>query len=302
MPPSLPTHCPQCGAAVPAPSFTQREVTCMYCGAPLGQGSAAQVAPASSALPLEFSGLERPTPGSPANPVGCVGIGFGALWFLFSLAVTVFGIYFAYQAQQTYELLQREGQVVTGTITDLEIDDSGDSTDYTVYYSYPIVQEGRQLTLEGQQNIEEELYNTLEIKDPVDVIYAPSQPEVSQLKATFSAPNLLFAILFVGFSLLFDGIGIAILVFSITGLRNYFRLRSSGQETWATVFDRWQDSDSDGDPTYAVAYAFHASLSDGTLKLITRAERNKAVYNTVQIGSRVRVRYIPNDPDINRLV
>jgi hypothetical protein len=273
----------------------------MYCGASLGRVAAAE-APALSALPLEFSGLERPKPGSPANPAGCVGIGFGALWFLFSLAVTVFGIYFAYQTQQTYELLQREGQVVTGTITDLEIDDSGDSTDYIVYYNYPAVQADRQLTLEGQQSIEEELYNTLEIKDPVDVIYARSQPEVSQLKATFSAPNLLFAILFVGFSLVFDLIGIAILILSITGLRNYLRLRSSGQETWATVFERWQDTDSDGDPTYAIAYAFRASLPDGTLKLISRAEWNKAVYNTTQIGSRVRVRYVPDSPDINRLV
>lgn len=273
----------------------------MYCGAPLGRGAAAE-APASSALPIEFSGLKRPQPGNPANPLGCVEIVFGVLWFLFSLAATVFGIYFIYQTQQTYELLRREGQVVAGTITDLEIDDSGDSTDYTVYYRYPAMQDDRQLTLEGQQNIEEELYHTLEIRDPVDVIYARSQPEVSQLNATFSAPNLIFAILFVGFSLLFDGIGIAILIFSITGLRNYLRLRTSGQETWATVFERWQDTDSDGDPTYAIAYAFRASLPDGTLKLVTRAEWNKTVYNATQIGSRVRVRYVPDNPEINRLI
>jgi hypothetical protein len=136
----------------------------------------------------------------------------------------------------------------------------------------------------------------------VDVVYARSQPQTSQLKQALAAPNPLLPLLFSGLGLLFIGIGAAILITAIVNLRDDWRIRSNGQEIWATIFDHWQDNDANGAPTYAIAYAFRVALPDGTFKLITRAELNRNVYLKVQIGSRVRVRYVQDNPEINRLV
>lgn len=311
MSPSLPTNCPQCGASVPASAANTHEVTCLYCGSPLSRSAAAPVqmgqgasGPVQSptALPLEFSGLKRPKPTMPANAAGCVGIVFGVAWFLFSIFFSGFSIHTMYQAQQTYDLLKREGQVIFGAITDLEIDNSGDSTDYVVHYRYTLLQNNRQVTFNDKETVDSAWYRTLKGGQAIEVIYARSQPQVSRLKAVFGPPNVLFNLLFIGFSLIFVVIGIAILVFSITNLQHYSRLRGSGQETLATVFDLWQDSDSEGDPTYAVAYAFRVTLPDGTLQTFTHAELNQKVYKTAQIGSHVRVRYVQDAPEINHLV
>jgi hypothetical protein len=260
-------------------------------------------APSPSALPLEFSGLQRPRPGNPATSSGCFLIGFAILWILISLMFMVFSVSATSQAQQNYNLLEREGQTAVGTITRLEKTEGVENPDeYTVYYRYPVTQNNRQITLDGHQDGPKDWFSTLKVGQAIDVIYARSRPQISQIKAIFSAPSPFQSPVIMVFGLIFVVLGLGILITAIKNSYDYLRLRSSGQETWATVFDRWQDVDAERKPTYAVAYAFKAPLPDGTLKLITRAELNQVVYNTVQIGGYVRVRYVPDSPDINRLV
>jgi hypothetical protein len=230
-------------------------------------------------------------------------MGFGIVWILVSLMFMVFSVSATSQAQQNYSLLEHEGQIVAGTITRLETVEGVENPDeYTVHYRYMIAQNNHQVTLEGHQDGPKNWFATLRVGQTIDVIYSPSQPQVSQIKAIFSSPSPFQSPVIMVISLIFVLVGLAILITAIKGSHEYLRLRSSGQETWATVFDRWQTSDAKHKPTYAIAYAFKVLLPDGTPKLITCAELNQDVYNAVQIGGCVRVRYVPDNPEINRLV
>jgi hypothetical protein len=99
------------------------------------------------------------------------------------------------------------------------------------------------------------------------------------------------------FSLIFVAVGVLMLGGSLKDARRQAQLRRAGQLAQATVFDRWQDSDSDGDPLYVVAYAFRAILPDGSARLVTRAEYHKRVYQAVPPGGTLQVLYLPENPE-----
>ncbi len=100
--------------------------------------------------------------------------------------------------------------------------------------------------------------------------------------------------LFAGLSFL---IGLVILFFWIKNVAKWRRLRSSGRQTQAFIFDRWEGEDAEGDPTYFVAYAFGISSPGQAPVVITRAERNEQAYERCRVGDFVPVRYLPDDPN-----
>jgi hypothetical protein len=253
-------------------------------------------------LPVELSGLKRPKANHPANPAGCFTVVFGIIWILISTAFTVIGSGFLIQEQQEYDLLMREGQTVQGMVTTLAINEGDDSTDYDVYYRYPVTANDRQRAYNGYQNISKDLYETLRVGQTVDVVYAASQPQVSKLKDDLSPPLVWVFFLVILFGVGFDAFGLFLLARTLASMREWSRLKRKGHTVQATVFERWTESDSDGDTIYAVAYAFKAAMPDGSVRLVTRGEYNRVVYHSVEMGGSLAVRYLPDEPEVSRIV
>lgn len=74
-------------------------------------------------------------------------------------------------------------------------------------------------------------------------------------------------------------------------------LRWRGQLIPGTLFDRWTDTDSDGDRLYCVAYRFTPPSGPQ----MTKAEYNRAAYDAFASGASISVRYLPNKPRVSRL-
>jgi DNA-directed RNA polymerase subunit RPC12/RpoP len=302
------TSCPHCGATLKmlAPG---RALKCDYCGTqiltPLPRTSPVQAGAASAnkdGLPPEYANLRRPRI---TSPVGAQGYGimiFGIFWTLFSLIFLVLGVRsFANQFIQ-YSRIANEGLAARGIVTKLEIDDSGDSTSYYVYYQFSAAVNGHFTQINARESVPEAFYNTLRVEQQVDVLYAASDPNLYRLQSQSKQPNILFGLIFGGMGGLFVLIGIGMIYSAMKSNDQLKQLRMDGKETQGVVFERWKDTDSDGHPTYLVAYAFKVPDLQGNMKIITRAEQNRAIYDMVQVGQPVAIRYLPGQPDVCQVI
>ncbi|MFZ6026818.1 MAG: DUF3592 domain-containing protein [Chloroflexota bacterium] len=301
------THCPQCGAAIKK-TLSGSPERCTHCGSFLPRQekttpprpTPAQVQTltptpaAASPLPPEYSRLPRPKPTGLRESVGCILI-FGLIWTLFSAIFPVVGVGVFISEQAKYNQLSREGVTAKGMITELDIDNSGDSTSYYVSYQFTASINGDPTQVQARESVSSSLYNDLETGQKIDVLYAASDPNLSTLKAEFAPPNLLFSLFFVGFGGLFVLFGLGMMYGGVKAMRELNQLRSSGRQVQGIIFDRWQDTDSDGDPTYFVAYAFKVGPAQ---QIVTAAEQNKKLHQKYQIGDSVTVRYVPSQPTI----
>jgi hypothetical protein len=303
---SIPT-CPHCGAENRGNLGSDGRVYCEYCDAVLSiestTGKTRQYAqPASSALtftnspsqglPPEFRRLSRPKVSPSLESSGC-GLIFGLFWTLFSAVFVIFGLGFTISSQQEYNRLVQEGISVLADITELEIDDSGDSTSYYVHYQYRARVQGDLSRFEDQDSVSASFFRSLQVGQQIEILYAESDPKVTAIKSEFEPPSLLFSLIFSGMGGLFLLIGLAMIYGAFKAQVQLRQLRSQGRQTQGFVFDRWKDKDSDGDPTYFVAFAFKVNF-----EIITRAEQNKILYDKCQIGDPLIVRYLSDDPQI----
>jgi hypothetical protein len=142
------------------------------------------------------------------------------------------------------------------------------------------------------------LYDSLEKGQQVNVIYAVSDPKVSDLEADISPPSWILLLGFGGMGLLFTLIGLWMVASSIEGIYQHRQLRKSGRITQGVIFDCWEESDSDS-TSYLVAYAFKPHQGR---QWTTRAEYNSSAYKALRPGKPVKVRYLPENPKICQLV
>jgi hypothetical protein len=216
------------------------------------------------------------------------------IWTLFSSIFVIAGVGFFFNEQNVYTRLSKEGLPATATITQLEVDDSGDSTSYLVYYQFRAPVNGDLSRFEDHESVSSSLYSSLTVEQQIEILYAASDPSLSAIKAEFGPPSIWFSLAFVGMGGLFVLIGLGLLYSAVRGMYQSNLLRSDGQPARAYVFDRWTDTDSDGDTTYFVAFAFKTSSG----QLISHAEQNQKLYQKYQVGDSLEVRYLPNTPSV----
>jgi hypothetical protein len=218
---------------------------------------------------------------------------FGLFWTLFSAIFVVAGIWFYISGYMQYNRLVQEGVPAWAVITKLEIDNSDDSTSYYVYYQFRAKANGDVSRFDDHDSVSSSLYNSLKTGQQIEILYAASDPTTTVIKSELKAPNVLFSLAFSGMGGVFVLIGLAMLYGGIKAQGHLRQLRSQGRQARAFLFDRWRDTDSDGDPTYFVAFAFTVDLH-----IITHAEQNKILYDKYQIGDWLAVRYLPGTPSI----
>jgi hypothetical protein len=302
---SIPT-CPHCGAENRGNVGSDGRLYCEYCDAVLPiestTGKIRQLVqsafsePASTnaptqSLPPEFRRLNRPKVSPSLESSGC-GLVFGLFWTLFSAVFVIIGLGFTISSQQEYNRLVQEGISALAEITELEINDSSDSTSYYVHYQYRARVQGDLARFEDYDSVSVSFYRSLQIGQEIEILYAESDPKVTAIKSEFKPPSL-FSLVFSGMSGLFLLIGLAMMYGAFKAQMQLRELRAQGRQVQGFVFDRWKDKDSDGDPTYFVAFAFKVDF-----EIITRAEQNKTLYDKCQIGDSLIVRHLPDDPQI----
>jgi hypothetical protein len=279
----IPPACPSCGAYLPSPPGSH----CNYCGAE----PAAKPAPAAplsaesiSSLPPELASLIRPKSTNMSSLNSVFTLLFAIPWMLcIFLGFFVFGFHFLNDFI-TYNRLSNEGVIVRGTVTKLEVDDSGDSTSYDVYYRFNVPVNGDRITIEDKDSVSESIYSKLETGGSVEVIYAKSEPETSAVRLNWGPPDFwgpLFVFTFEFIGLAFGG---WMLSTGIKAGKNNLNLHSKGQETAAIVFDRWEESGSETS-TYYVAYAYQ--VPGYGKQIFTNAEQSSQAYQKLKIGDRV---------------
>ncbi len=204
------------------------------------------------------------------------------------------------QSFKNYQVLNQEGLITTAYIIDLEVDNSGDSTDYFVRYQYTVPWNQELTSFTNNESVSKGLFDSYTLEQPVEIIYAPSEPHIASLTSKFAPPNqtmIVMGAIFI-FIFLITGIGM-----TAAGIRSIFlgkKLREHGVKTEALIFDRWKDHNTDG-TIECIAYGFEARNRFGQSEIFTRAERNRKIYKDYQIGHSIPVIYLPDDPKINKI-
>jgi hypothetical protein len=194
--------------------------------------------------------------------------------------------------------LNNEGVTAQGTVTNMVVDSSDDSIVYNVSYRFTAPVNGDNINHEDTDSISESVYNKLEMGGNVDVIYVRSDPKISTIKADWGLPDL-WALAFV-FTIESIGLafGIWMLKIGVTAGSNFLNLRSKGEETQATIFDTWEESNSDS-ASYYVAYAYQ--VPQFGKQIFTNVEQSIQAYKKLNIGDRTPLRYLPDDPQTAKL-
>jgi hypothetical protein len=216
------------------------------------------------------------------------------LVLLFDLVITVgVATYFQRENVRQAELLQSEGVVTRATVVALEIgeDDEGDETYYVTYsfVSRPDRPEEREVT--RSESVPYDLYKRLEEGGWVEVIYAPSDPEVARITAEYKpgAVNYLPGILGAVVALP----SLVALLWFYSRYRRAARLDEEGAAATVEVLDMYEDSSGDSTSHYIV-YQLPGGVP-------FRTSVRGSLYRRLRVGSHVTVRYLPDDPRVFRV-
>lgn len=226
---------------------------------------------------------------------------FALIWTIFNTSFLFSGVWSYFRDTMNYNRLASEGLPATALVTRLEVESGDESNSYYVYYEFRAKIQGDPTRFQGVDEISGDYYVQLSVGQEIPIVYLPSDPNRSAVKAEFGPPSVFALVCPGGMGGVFTLIGLALLFSSITSLVNVNRLRASGRPAQALIFDRWTDKDSDGDTTYCIAYVFEANLPDGRRITVTRAEQNRHAYERYQIGDSAPVRYLPEDPNVCQL-
>jgi Ca2+/Na+ antiporter len=238
------THCSQCGAPLLSASEGSLIDKCGYCGSLVRAPLKASVAK-SPELPDdsndwslnpngEWIKQESERKGSRTiqilEQLGCT-LPFALFWTAFSTIFLVAGIAMYLNERLTFDLLTREGVQSIAFVTDLSIDSDSDGEEtYYVRYEYIVPISGDAITMSNRQSVAEREYNQLERGMKVEILYAASQPSISELKSTFRPPDLMLPVCFGGLGLLFTLIGVGLMAGALSSIgRALFKKGGEGK-------------------------------------------------------------------------
>ncbi len=237
-------------------------------------------------LPIEYSGLKRPKPQlTLKNPVQILMIGL-----LISL-ISLSPVYILIK----YWRLCHEDETSVAVIEQIKMNDRGLTCNVAYTFKAPS-NNGGLIDYHYSGSVSYNLCQSLTIGQNINILYVRSNPNYSVIMSEFAPP--LGIMIFVG---AFGTSGILLIGFSLNDLSNLRKLRKSGQQAQAILFDHWRSLDifaSRGDRLvclYFVAYAFKVPTRQG-LRIITSAEKNKVVYENCRIGDTLTVSYLPEKP------
>lgn len=223
------------------------------------------------------------------------------------IAAGIMGFYLTYHSKDTdernYQLLQETGVETTAVV--IRKTNSRKHQPQIMYVYQVPLPNGRDQELHNWATISLDEYRNLMVgQSRVPIIYSEREPYVSVLKSDFHPPqdfNFILALLGMGTFII---AGSYLLVVSGNHLFQIFTLNRHGQKTMGIVFDKWQQEGwrrKRRTPILdCVAYYFDIQDETGRLRVV-RAENNAAAFRVLSEDNVVKVRYLPDKPEICRL-
>ncbi len=242
--------CPSCGGQNP-----RQSATCTFCGADqTGSGSSAEQATTRSASPLTDPAVFIIDPdhvkrfqrkGWGVGMQGCL-----TLFLIPFVLVGLFMVGYLLNSLREQVALDQRGMEIAGRVTDKTIS-SGDSDSYYVHYQFEV--EGR--TWADRVSLDEDVYDRMEVGQPVDVRYVQGDPAISVLVGVAYGSEIPF--LFV-FSICWNGFAWLMFIGSIVHSVQQRRLYKEGRVIAGEVLTAKGEHDSDGDFILELEYGFGA--------------------------------------------
>lgn len=250
--------CRSCGGQNPRES-----AICTFCGAEQ----------TGSGLPTEQATTRSPSPLT--DPAVFIidrdhvkrfqrgGRGFGTqgcltLFLIPFVLIGVFMVGFLLNSLREQVSLDRRGMEIAGRVTDKTIS-RGDSDSYYVHYQFEV--EGRTWT--DRLSLDEDVYDRMEVGQPVEVRYVQGDPAISVLVGVATGSQIPFLFFF---SICWNGFAWLMFIGSIIHMVQQRRLYREGQVVTGEVLTAKGERDSDGDFFLEVEYGF---ATPGTQDFLT---------------------------------
>lgn len=212
---------------------------------------------------------------------------------IFGLGLIVAGVFIQGREIQKAQLLAQEGIRTSATVIDKEIseDDDGNET-YYIRFAFIEGQEANRNEVQHRQSVPKDVYNRAEHGGRIEIIYAPSNPRIARITATYVPNQVSYWPL-----TLLGGVGVLLLLFlpmsfKLSGQAQ--RLDTEGVTVTTSIVDLYESSDSDGS-SYYVAYEVP---SRGHI----RHGVSRGIYRRLRVGETITVRYLPDNPKLFRPV
>lgn len=291
--------CPRCGTRL------EEEVTrCNTCGIDLSayrdpalRPFLASVTDATASVSFDYTYLPRPeSVEAPLNTAN-VRFLFASLMAVIGAAVLLFNVWTLLSGMRDHNRLMNEGAVARAIITRLTEEDNDDTTEYYIHYRFEAPVGGVIKPFQKKQKVSYGLYRRARVGQPIEVVYWPGNPELAGIKSELR-PEYMQPAIWIGISAIILVAGMVNVLAAGRAADHLDELRDRGQVTHGVIFAQWKERDSDGDETYCIAYAFQSN--DGNI--ITRANKvDYDLYRRYDRGTAVRIRYLPNNPQISMI-
>lgn len=288
--------CPSCGGTNSADARV-----CAFCA--MGLAPVANPAPTQAPPATRGSGsLTQPL--SSMRGSGCVMLFTGSFFMTVALLMMVLasGMLISQWQRERREAaaLNASGRAATAIVVDRRIDRDDDGPDdHYISYRYNATIRGDKRSFTREDKVSSADYNRMPPGTKIRIRYATAEPTIARPFGYMPDPNGLtqlgFFLGFNGFLLIFVLVGAGMLYAGLRSLRHANRLRNEGLQAMGTVVGLERDTDSDGDPTYAVSYRFTPQSGPAVQ---ANQSIDKALFERLSRGDEVPVLYLPNDPKV----
>lgn len=184
--------------------------------------------------------------------------------------------------------LKFNGATVQGQIVGLRIDTSSDSDTY--YATYRFYAQNQSGPYTKEQSINSDLYNNLREGSRINVTYHRADPTLSRLTDNASydlTQNILLSIFTAIWNLIIWGLVIG----GVQTYRRAKRLEREGQLLKGTVVSCKGSTDSDGDYSIALTYAFHSPTGRNISRKESWIRNDLKTSSLPSPGTRVAILY-----------
>jgi len=216
------------------------------------------------------------------------------LALLFDVVVSAgVAAYFQRENIRQAELLQAEGVVTRATVValDIEEDDDGDESYYVTYVFVSRPDRPEALEITRRERVPYDVYSHLEQGGRIEVIYAPSDPDVARVTAGYEPGSVDYLPGILGAAVVLPSL-VALLWF-FSRYRRSARLDEEGVTATAEVLAMYEDSSGDSTSHYIAC-----QLPGGAP---FRTSVNSSLYRQLRVGGYVTVRYLSEDSGVFRL-
>jgi hypothetical protein len=219
---------------------------------------------------------------------------------MFTISFLVLGISVSLWDLQRARQLKNQGQTATAIITKLQTRRE-ESNRYSVHYQFNAPVKGDPMLFVGTGDVRLSQNEILLAGQPISIIFLPSDPKISMVAPIEVGVDWVSLMIFIISGSLVLIFSFAIFMKGIQATRRTRLLQSQGLISQGVVLDRWENAKNNSS-AFVIAYTFEVHLPRLGYPWISHAEINRAAYEVLQRGDPLRVRYLPQDPEICQLI